>query len=154
MGVERVDYYSEDEYQQALMMEQYARLEEEEMQRAMEKEMAFEQLQEDFKKAEKNNIKLVTALNDIKQLASTLNENEGHLIEKVCQDALNQKFLILKKQANVEIEKMVFEQLLGEYRQIEECNDKLLNTLNDIKKIASTLKQKEACLITRKCQIF
>src|SRR5690554_6232146 len=42
MGVERVDYYSDEEYRQAKMMEEQERREQEEIQ--MAEEMVFEQL--------------------------------------------------------------------------------------------------------------
>ena len=59
MVVERVDYYSDEEYHQAKQAEIREERERQERQKAMEEEMAFEQLLGEFRKLQKANKELL-----------------------------------------------------------------------------------------------
>lgn len=89
MGVERVDYYSDEEYRQAKMMEEQERREQEEIQRAMEEEMVFEQLLGEYRQLRKDYKESLEALRImlISQDCEWENRNMGHDWAEACQNA-------------------------------------------------------------------
>ena len=84
MGVERVDYYSEEEYRQAKQAEIREERERQEIQKAMEKDMLIDYLI-------KENTKLLNALRKIKQMNIdfTHREDINEMIDKVVNKAKN-----------------------------------------------------------------